>query len=125
MERVSLCEKQDSVEDGWVALPDLIQAQQLEQGYVMFIAVQGYYWSRLRITYTGGFWFDTTEEVSGVTPNGRGAAGGVEAGVVFAVPECVEAMGEAGGGNHGAAGVERGGGAVGAGRGGEGIAEAV
>jgi hypothetical protein len=68
VEGISLCEKQDSVEDGWVALPGLIQAQQLEQGYVMFIAVQGYYWSRLRITYTGGYWFDTTEDGSGVMP---------------------------------------------------------
>lgn len=68
VERVSLCEKQDSTEDGWVTLPDLIQAQQLEQGYVMFIAVQGYYWSRLRVTYTGGYWFDTTEDGSGVMP---------------------------------------------------------
>src|ERR1700722_8483829 len=53
VEAISLCEKQDSVQDGWVTLPDLIQAQQLEPGYVMFISVQGYYWSRLRITYTG------------------------------------------------------------------------
>ena len=68
VESISLCEKQDSVEDGWVTLPELIQAQQLEQGYVMFIAVQGYYWSRLRITYTGGYWFDETEDGSGVMP---------------------------------------------------------
>jgi len=70
VETISLCEKQDDVEDGWVALPELIQAQQLDQGYVMFVAVQGYYWSRLRITYTGGFWFDTTEDGSGVMPAG-------------------------------------------------------
>jgi hypothetical protein len=68
VESISRCEKQDSVEDGWVVLPELIQAQQLAQGYVMFIAVQGYYWSRLRITYTGGYWFDETEDGSGVMP---------------------------------------------------------
>jgi hypothetical protein len=67
-ESVSLCEKQDSVQDGWVTLPDLIQAQQLDQGYVMFISVQGYYWSRLRITYTGGYWFDTTDDGTGTRP---------------------------------------------------------
>jgi len=42
---------------------------QLDQGYIMFISIQGYYFSRIRITYTGGFWFDTTEDNSGVLPN--------------------------------------------------------
>jgi hypothetical protein len=46
----------------------LIQAMQMDQGYIMFIALQGYYWSRLQVTYTGGYWFDTTEDGSGVMP---------------------------------------------------------
>jgi hypothetical protein len=59
---------------GFVAYPlppdsgSLIQAMQMDQGYLMFIALQGYYWSRLQVTYTGGFWFDTTEDGSGVMP---------------------------------------------------------
>ena len=68
-------EKKDDETDGFVASPlppdgsSLIQQTQLDQGYIMFIAVQGYYFSRIRITYTGGFWFDTTEDNSGVLPN--------------------------------------------------------
>jgi len=74
VETISECAKKDSEADSWVEYtlpPDpssLIQQTQLDQGYVMFIALQGYYWSRLRLTYTGGFWFDTTEDGSGVMP---------------------------------------------------------
>ena len=75
VEAITECAKKDSEADSWVEYrlpPDgssLIQQMQLDQGYVMFIAIQGYYWSRLRITYTAGFWFDTTEDNTGVLPN--------------------------------------------------------
>jgi hypothetical protein len=66
--------KKDSESDGYVAStlpPDsgsLIQQTQLDTGYIMFISVQGYFFSRIQVTYTGGFWFDTTEDGSGVMP---------------------------------------------------------
>ena len=75
VETITALAKKDDEGDGWVAFtlpPDpgsLIQQMQLDQGYIMFISVQGYYWSRLRVTYTGGYWFDTTEDNSGVLPN--------------------------------------------------------
>ncbi len=75
VETISALAKKDDEADGFVAFPlppdpnSLIQAMQLDQGYIMFIALQGYYWSRLQVTYTGGFWFDTTEDNSGVLPN--------------------------------------------------------
>jgi hypothetical protein len=74
VESISALAKKDDETDGFVAYPlppdsgSLIQAMQMDQGYLMFIALQGYYWSRLQVTYTGGFWFDTTEDGSGVMP---------------------------------------------------------
>jgi hypothetical protein len=67
--------KQDSLADGFVALPlppdgsSLIQQMQADTGYIMFVSLQGCFFSRLQVTYTGGFWFDTTEDGSGVLPN--------------------------------------------------------
>jgi hypothetical protein len=74
VETITALGKQDSLSDGFVAStlpPDsgsLIQQAQLAQGYIMFISVQGYFFSRIQVTYTGGFWFDTTENGTGVMP---------------------------------------------------------
>ncbi|MGA2540165.1 MAG: hypothetical protein ABSG78_01245 [Verrucomicrobiota bacterium] len=76
VETITALAKKDDETDGFKAYalpPDassLIQAMQADQGYIMFISIQGYYWSRLQVTYTGGFWFDTTEDGSGVMPAG-------------------------------------------------------
>jgi len=74
VEAITALAKKDSEADGFVAYtlpPDgssLIQTMELATGYIMFIAVQGYYWSQIQVTYTGGFWFDTTENGTGVMP---------------------------------------------------------
>jgi hypothetical protein len=74
VETITAIAKKDSETDGFVAStlpPDgnsLIQQTQLDQGYVMFISLQGYFFSRIQVTYTGGFWFDTTENGTGVMP---------------------------------------------------------
>jgi len=76
------CAKKDSEGDGWVEFappPDgssLVQQMRLETGYLMFVAIQGYYWSQLRFTYNGGYWYDTTEDGSGVRPAGAQALPG-------------------------------------------------
>jgi hypothetical protein len=76
VEAITCNEKKDDEKDGFLTYPlppdgsSLIQQMQLDQGYIMFISIQGYYFSRIRITYTGGFWFDTTEDGSGVMPAG-------------------------------------------------------
>jgi hypothetical protein len=63
VETITACAKQDSLSDGFTSLPlppngsSLIQQWQLDQGYVMFVSIQGYFFSRLQITYTGGYWF--------------------------------------------------------------------
>jgi hypothetical protein len=74
VETISAVAKKDDETDGFVASappPDsssLIQQTQLDQGYIMFISLQGYFFSRIQVTYTGGFWFDTTENGTGVMP---------------------------------------------------------
>jgi hypothetical protein len=74
VEQITAVAKCDDQADGFVASPlppnesSLIQQMQPDQGYIMFIAIQGYFFSRIRVVYTGGFWFDTTEDGSGVMP---------------------------------------------------------
>jgi hypothetical protein len=67
VETISALAKKDAENDGWVPYvlpPDgnsLIQVMQLDQGYIMFISIQGYYFSRITCTYNGGYWFDTSD----------------------------------------------------------------
>jgi hypothetical protein len=67
VETITGNEKCDDLKDGFVSFPlppdgsSLIQQSQLDQGYIMFISIQGYYFSRIRITYTGGYWFDPSD----------------------------------------------------------------
>lgn len=70
VEAIASAQRQDTLSDGWLNLPvaDLIQQWNLRIGYISFIALQGYEFSQLMVTYTGGFWFDTTEDGSGVMP---------------------------------------------------------
>lgn len=57
--------------DGFVAqTASTIVNTNLESGYVYFGGELGPYWSHLRITYTGGFWFDETEENNDTLPSG-------------------------------------------------------
>lgn len=42
---------------------------QPDQGYIMFISIQGYYWSRIQVTYTGGFWFPMLEPADAGYPD--------------------------------------------------------
>jgi hypothetical protein len=59
--------KKDSETDGWVSFPlppdgnSLVQVMELQQGYINFIAIQGYFFSQLQITYNGGFFFNTAD----------------------------------------------------------------
>lgn len=67
VEAITATEKKDSEADGYVSFslpPDgsaLIQSMDLTTGYIMFIALQGYYFSMIRVTYTGGFFFEPLE----------------------------------------------------------------
>lgn len=63
VEVITTIEQRDSLADGWVAqtINDLVENQDLEKGMLFFGAMPGFYPSRLRLTYTGGYWFDLLE----------------------------------------------------------------
>lgn len=72
VETVTTVEQRDDVAQGWVALTvnDVILNRDDKAGLLFFGSLQGTHLSRVRITYTGGYWFDTTEDGSGVKPGG-------------------------------------------------------
>lgn len=45
----------------------------LESGFVYFGGELGAYWEQIRLTYTGGYWFDQTEDASDSLPAGATA----------------------------------------------------
>jgi len=61
----------------------MIQQMQLDQGYIMFVAIQGHFFSRIRVTYTGGYWFPILE------PADAGYPDTIPAGA-FALPAAVK-----------------------------------
>ena len=75
VEQITAVAKCDDQADGFVASPlppdesSLIQQMQLDQGYIMFIAIQGYFFSRIQVTYTGGYWFPTLEPTDAGYPD--------------------------------------------------------
>lgn len=75
VESITSIEARSSMTDGWVALSpnDVIRNRDDEAGLVRFGAVQGDESSELRITYTGGYWVDTSEDGSAVQPPGATA----------------------------------------------------
>ena len=89
VEQITALAKCDDQADGFVASPlppnesSLIQQMQLDQGYIMFISMQGYFFSRIRVTYTGGYWFPMLE------PADAGYPDTIPAGA-FALPAAVK-----------------------------------
>lgn len=49
----------------WQSVTGLIQSQSDQAGLVEFLAYQGPFYTRLRLTYTGGYWFPDTTLPSG------------------------------------------------------------
>jgi hypothetical protein len=71
LEAVSLIERRDSIQTGWVTLDaSTIMQMRESSGMIAFGGTLGSYFSTLRVTYTGGYWYDTTEDGSGTLPSG-------------------------------------------------------
>lgn len=71
VESISQVELKTDETTGWeVQTADTIIALKEQSGIVHFGAALGPSWSELRITYTGGYWFDTTEENNDSLPDG-------------------------------------------------------
>jgi hypothetical protein len=68
LETVTLLEVRDSLDSGWVTQSGLIINQQDVAGLIQFGAALGNHFSQVRLTYTGGYWYDITEDNTGVMP---------------------------------------------------------
>lgn len=72
VETITSLEQKDSEADGWTALTlnDVVITRSLSAGLMHLVGPLGSYASRFRVTYTGGFWYDTTEDDTGSIPVG-------------------------------------------------------
>ena len=70
LEVVTTLEVRDSLDAGWVVQSGLIINQQESAGLIQFGAALGNHYSQVRLTYTGGYWYDTTEDNTGTLPTG-------------------------------------------------------
>lgn len=73
IEAINSVEMRDSIASGWEEQPDMPDNYLPEAGLVQFGAPPGVWPATLRITYTGGYWWDTTEDSSGTKPAGATA----------------------------------------------------
>lgn len=70
LETVSAIHKKTTETDGWTLQSDLVLNTESQSGLVHFGAVQGLWYETLRLTYTGGYWFDEDENGGGTQPAG-------------------------------------------------------
>lgn len=76
LETVTAVDQKDSEADGFVtlgAVNDVVETIDKKSGLVHFGSMLGDAESFVRITYTGGYWWDTTEDSTGVMPSGATA----------------------------------------------------
>lgn len=73
VEAITSIAQQDDATEGYVTLTDAVQNQDLPIGYLFFGGQMGAYHSRVKVTYNGGYWFDTTEDESDELPAGATA----------------------------------------------------
>lgn len=55
---------------GWEMQTGLVLNTNSESGLIYWGAGISFQWAQMRITYTGGYWWDTTEDNTGQMPNG-------------------------------------------------------
>jgi len=77
LESISTIELKLDEATGWVAqtITDFVRTIDLKNGLVILpdTADAGPYWGQVRFTYTGGYWFDETEEGTDSLPSGATA----------------------------------------------------
>lgn len=78
VEVVTGLEMRDTLQTDWrtLVVNELIINYDLSAGLIQFGAMLGIYLTHLRLTYTGGYWYDTSEDGSGVMPVGATALPG-------------------------------------------------
>lgn len=79
LEVVTRIEVRDTVSEGFIdqgTVNDVLFNMRQEAGLLEFAGYLGGSFSRLRVTYTGGFWFDQSDDSSGSLPAGAAARPG-------------------------------------------------
>lgn len=70
LESVSLTQLKSSETTGWETQTNFIETINVENGHVFWGYQPAPHYAQLRFTFTGGFWFDTTEENNDTLPSG-------------------------------------------------------
>lgn len=75
VETITTVETRDDIAAGWIVQTtnDVIETNDLEAGIIKFGNTQGTDLSEVRVTYTGGYWFDDSEAETGSLPAGATA----------------------------------------------------
>lgn len=73
LESVATVEIKYASDAAWTTLTDVIANISPIAGLIYLYGTQGGQLDRLRVTYTGGYWYDTTEDASGTQPAGSTA----------------------------------------------------
>jgi len=60
-ESITSIEMKSTDSEGWIAQTDAVELSQLDRGLLDFGTELGDFRTRVRVTYTGGFWFETLE----------------------------------------------------------------
>lgn len=72
VEVITSIEVRDDVAAGWIAheINSIVEGRDDEAGILKFGSTQGVHLSDVRVTYTGGYWFDIEEDLAGTQPAG-------------------------------------------------------
>ncbi len=70
VEVITNVEQRDSIAAGWLPLNEIVWNMNEKSGLIMFGGQLGYSFSQVQVTYTGGYWFDDSEDGTAVQPDG-------------------------------------------------------
>lgn len=76
VEEISLVEFRPRFDEAWTELTGAVAGASLAAGLIEFDGLQGDRYSEIRVTWTGGYWFDDSEDGSGELPAGATALPG-------------------------------------------------
>lgn len=70
VETITQVELKTTDTEGWQVQTDIIQLSELTKGLIHMGGPTWAWPAQIRVTYTGGYWYDTTEDYSGSLPSG-------------------------------------------------------
>lgn len=73
VEAITQVELKTTDTEGWQVQTDIIQLSELTKGLIHMGGPTWAWPAQIRVTYTGGYWYDTTENYAGSLPSGATA----------------------------------------------------